>query len=109
MKVFGAQSVVASAHESCPSELCKSVGTRSLGTHEPRSLQHLLNVTGVGFAGPVSQPALQAPVGCPVVGSKHGAQRSLAWHTSTGSRSFWLETCLMHVGTQRPSAFNREV
>src|SRR5688500_14867703 len=72
------------SHVSLPRNCSCSSGTDAAGTQCARASQHAASFTGA-LVGPGSHDSLHAPVSAPVIGSKHGAQRSLAAHESCGN------------------------
>jgi hypothetical protein len=100
---------------------CSAAGTRDAARQwEPAHAgEHAGNVVGSTMGGPVygharivggcfgaSHAMEQAPVGAVgslAVGSKHGAQRSSAWHVDWGRTATSEATSGMHVDRQRPS------
>src|SRR5688500_4732650 len=89
---------------SSPRSSRAAAGTIASGTHFPFALQHVLNVVG-GFFGASQLTVEQTPVAAPVVGSKHGTQRSFASQPAAGRRSFCCATGGRLTFMQRPSAF----
>ena len=77
-------------------------GTASFGTHRPWVSQHAFNVFAGSF-GASQETDEHAPLGCPVSGWKHGAQRASAPHVDAGSRFFCSATIGNESGRHRPS------